>query len=303
MLEHELCSRLSHTGYDLTQMLCGDPSAAITSALVIASIGIAVSAAEDLVRIDVFSDKGVLSWEILRVTQPAPPLLVLRRARDGIFTPTGFTLLLIMKAGAAIATVVTIAMAPHRKFVLLVLCATVLGSLVLLRRRTTYGLDGSDDMMTVTFLACTVFFACPSASVGQMAATMYIAVQSVLSYFVSGVAKLASPSWRRGDAIAGVLNTTIYGSPTVGGFLQGRHRLGLALSWAVIVFECLFVSTLFFGGTRVLYLILGVGVLFHASTAVLMGLNGFLWAFTATYPPVAFASCVTSGWLVASLQQ
>jgi hypothetical protein len=103
--------------------------------------------------------------------------------------------------------------------------------------------------------------------------------------------------------IAGVLNTTIYGHATVGEFLQDRRRLGLLLCWAVIVFEFLFISTLFIGDTHIRYLILGMGVFFHASTAVLMGLNGFFWAFAATYPAVVFTSWVITGWLAKSAPQ
>lgn len=267
----------------------GTPDAAIGMVLVLAGIGITISACEDLARIDVFMDDGVLSWEVMRVTQPAPRWMILRRSREWLFTANGFRLLLLAKAGAAIGIVAVVVLAPDRTLILLGLCGIVLGSLVLFRRRTTFGLDGSDDMMTVIFLASTVLFATPSHSVAQAAAVLYIAVQSLLSYAISGVAKLASPSWRRGEALAGVLTTAIYGNASIGAFLSGRRRLGFVLCWAVISFECLFIGAFVVSNNSILYLILGAGVLFHAATAVLMGLNGFFWAFTATYPAIIFA--------------
>ena len=41
-----------------------------------------------------------------------------------------------------------------------------------------------------------------------------------------------------------------------------------------------------------MWVMLGVGVLFHATIAALMGLNSFFIAFVATYPAVAYLNAL-----------
>ena len=40
------------------------------------------------------------------------------------------------------------------------------------------------------------------------------------------------------------------------------------------------------------FVFLAGGLLFHVASAVLMGLNTFLWAFGATYPAVFYCSVI-----------
>lgn len=42
----------------------------------------------------------------------------------------------------------------------------------------------------------------------------------------------------------------------------------------------------------IMWVMLGVGVLFHATIAALMGLNSFFIAFVATYPAVAYLNAL-----------
>lgn len=62
------------------------------------------------------------------------------------------------------------------------------------------------------------------------------------------------------------------------------------MAWAVIAFEVLFPLSLCFGSTGA---IVGMAVAgsFHLATAVLMGLNSFLWAFLAAFPAYYYVAC------------
>ncbi|MDN4521631.1 hypothetical protein [Mycolicibacterium austroafricanum] len=267
------------------------------AALLIASVGVAVSAAEELYRLDVFSDSGILSWSVLRFTRRRARLRSVQELADLLFRPRAFAALLVAKLAAGLSVVaLTIAGSPPRPL-LAALSAAVLALVLLMKRRTTFGLDGSDHMQVVVFLGATAFLVVPQDSLAATAAVLYVAAQAVLAYVVAGVAKLAGPAWRDGSALGGIMTTKIYGTRWVGEFLTGRPLLGLAACWAVILFEMGFVAVLFVD-QRAMWGLLAVGVLFHASTAVLMGLNGFLLAFTATYPAVAYAHhLLHAGWL------
>ncbi|RUP36901.1 MAG: hypothetical protein EKK60_13875 [Gordonia sp. (in: high G+C Gram-positive bacteria)] len=272
-------------------------STAMYAALLIASVGVAVSAAEELYRLDVFSDSGILSWSVLRFTRRRARLRSVQELADLLFRPRAFAALLVAKLAAGLSVVaLTIAGSPPRPM-LAALSAAVLALVLLMKRRTTFGLDGSDHMQVVVFLGATAFLVVPQDSLAATAAVLYVAAQAVLAYVVAGVAKLAGPAWRDGSALGGIMTTKIYGTRWVGEFLTGRPLLGLAACWAVILFEMGFVAVLFVD-QRAMWGLLAVGVLFHASTAVLMGLNGFLLAFTATYPAVAYAHhLLHAGWL------
>ena len=119
----------------------------------------------------------------------------------------------------------------------------------------------------------------------------------MLAYLIAGIAKLAGPSWRDGSAIGGIMTTKIYGNSTVAAMLRGQARLGRVACWIVITFEVTFVAVLFVD-RRIMWIMLGVGVLFHASIAALMGLNSFFMAFVATYPAIAYVNTLVHGFVL-----
>src|ERR1700754_4213072 len=119
-------------------------------------------------------------------------------------------------------------------------------------------------------------------------AVIFIAAQAVLSYFTAGVAKLISPIWRRGEAMPAILGTYIHGLAPVSRVMASRPALGFVLGWTVILFEVSFPVVLI-APESVAVAILGVGLTFHLVSAVLMGLNSFVWPFPATYACVLAA--------------
>lgn len=116
----------------------------------------------------------------------------------------------------------------------------------------------------------------------------WIAAQSVLSYFLAGIAKLKTYNWRTGLALQALLRTdgpyTIF-KPTRK-FAESK-ALCAGLSWMIIGFEIAFPLVLILPWEGKLVM-LSIGSLFHITNAVVLGLNRFIWAWAATYPALLY---------------
>lgn len=116
----------------------------------------------------------------------------------------------------------------------------------------------------------------------------WIAAQSVLSYFLAGLAKLKNVGWRNGAALQNLLRSD---GPYV--LLSGVRGLANAkpfcvlLGWGVVAFELFFPVVLILP-TEGKWVLLGLGLAFHLANAVVLGLNRFVWAWTATYPALLY---------------
>lgn len=118
----------------------------------------------------------------------------------------------------------------------------------------------------------------------------FISGQLLLSYFIAGIRKCLSPVWRNGNALQLIFKTSAYGHPFVYR-LSKINRLSSLLSWGVILFEMFFFMILFVD-PKFLPLFFLAGFLFHLSNAFFIGLNNFLFAFSATYPVLFY--CIQS---------
>ena len=141
--------------------------------------------------------------------------------------------------------------------------------------------------MTMVVLAGLLTCGILSNSRWQAVGLWFIAAQSVLSYFSSGVAKLVSPVWRSGDAIVGILRTETFGNPKLATFLKDRPAAAKSLCWLTILFECCFPIVLVVPSPYP-WFIVAAGLGFHVGVALVMDLNAFVWAFLATYPAILF---------------
>lgn len=116
----------------------------------------------------------------------------------------------------------------------------------------------------------------------------WIAAQSVLSYFIAGGAKLRNRDWRNGVAMANLLRTegpyVLFRPARVVG---NSRTLCVALSWALVLFELVFPFVLLLPWEAKL-VVLAAGFLFHLANAAVLGLNRFVWAWSATYPALLF---------------
>ena len=160
-----------------------------------------------------------------------------------------------------------------------------LGTNAYLHVRRQIGSSGAEQLTLIVLVTFGLVMAAGGGSGARQLGDSFIAAQIVLAYFASGVSKLASPVWRRGEAMRGVLSTEGYGVPRLARILVAHPRLDEVMCWSVMAWEVAFPLVLIAPRSAMIGL-LAVGVTFHASCAFLMGLNRFPWAFCGCYPAV-----------------
>ncbi|MDQ3706524.1 MAG: hypothetical protein M3437_15165 [Chloroflexota bacterium] len=242
----------------------------------IVACGLAVSALELLSIRHHFGREGVFNFGTISVFRRQ---LVVLRTLDRYIV-----FLLSLQFAASIALV---ALGPFSLLGRLLLALAFLATMAARWRRHIGG-DGAEQMALLVLAAVGLALLPWPGSDRMVAATTFIAAQAGLSYLTAGVAKLISPIWRDGSALPAILSTYNHGHPWAAGFLHQHTKLAQLLCWSVITFECLF-PVLVLGPSWLAVSAFICGFAFHAGCAVLMGLNGFLWSFPATYPCVMAA--------------
>lgn len=159
----------------------------------------------------------------------------------------------------------------------------VINSLFILRRFQGPYNGGSDRMgLLILCTLCLTNFM-PTIKL-QEYVFGYLAIQLVLSYFISGWVKIINPQWRNGHALQDVFFYTAYpASESFRNFANWPKTL-LLMSWAVIIFELLFPLALFTQATLIAGLV--IAAIFHFTNACLFGLNRFFWFWISAYPSI-----------------
>lgn len=251
----------------------------------LAATGVILSSLEYLTQPEHFDDKGgLLSWEIGR-TKFRTTSRTSFKLLDKAFQTPGVHVLIGLRVAAAALTIAPGVNPRVKAAATLYLTATNWA----LHLRNSYGADGSDQMTIIVYAslaACRIF---PNDRQVKEIATMFVAAQSCLSYLAAGAAKIVSPYWRDGTAMTGVFRTKTFGQRHVAAVLKRYPILAKAGGWGVILGEMLFPLAMI-GNKHVARGLLATGTAFHAGNALFMGLNRFMWAFSATYPSVAYHS-------------
>ena len=249
----------------------------------LAAVGIVISSLETVVDRRAFGDAGPFAAGIFRVLRGVNAPRLLSDSRNLT------TLALALLAGAALLATLGSGHAAGRGSLVLVAVSTTV-----LRWRRVVGSDGAEQLNSIILISATLAFVPVADDWRVGAAVLFIAAQATLAYVTAGTAKLVSPVWRGGLALPAIVNTRIHGTPLAARLLSRHQRLGTLVGWFVILFEVLFVAV-YFAPEPLAAGILFAGVSFHAGCAVIMGLNGFLWAFPATYACVWAARDALSG--------
>ncbi|WP_299925086.1 HTTM domain-containing protein [uncultured Pelagimonas sp.] len=142
--------------------------------------------------------------------------------------------------------------------------------------------NGGSDKMTMLIVTCLSAYHLAPSERWQEMAMAYLAVQLVLSYFVSGYIKIIKADWRRGEALQDVFRFSAY---PVSDRLRGwadHPRLLWLMSWCVMGFEVLFPLALLHPWLLTLGLL--IAATFHLANACLFGLNRFFWIWLCAYP-------------------
>ena len=255
-----------------------------------------LSSLENLAAQADWAEGGLLHWRVARLARGSRKVH-LNRATRALLDRLGelpFRLLLVVQFVAT----ATVLWRPTLTAVL----ASALAIHILCMKRHYLSNDGSDDASVAILLVVLVSRIGRGGDV-QLATALVIAAEACLAYFVSGISKLQSDVWRNGDALARILRTRIFGASWAATLIGRAPRLARLNCRLIVLWEFSFVLVLFVP-LQVALAIVGIGVLFHAGCAVLMGLNTFVWSFAATYPAVIFANVqlhrvLGAGWCAA----
>lgn len=148
-----------------------------------------------------------------------------------------------------------------------------------------HGTDGADQMMTIVLVSLILFYCTPDPLV-KRAATWFLALQVILSYFTAGLIKLWSPEWLQGSILKKSLALGL-GSETLCKWLPDNKLLNQGLCLSVVAYECIFPAVIFLSpGVRIGFLLMGV--LLHVTNAIAFGLPRFIFTFAAAYPVVFY---------------
>lgn len=144
--------------------------------------------------------------------------------------------------------------------------------------------NGGADRMSLLILVCLFLLHLATTPRWQEVAFGYLALQLMLSYFISGWVKVVNPDWRNGRALRDVFQFSVYPASESLREWSDSPRVLYVMSWAVMLFELLFPLALL--SKQSLVMALFVAASFHFANACLFGLNRFFWIWLVAYPSI-----------------
>jgi hypothetical protein len=234
---------------------------------------------------------GLLPWSIVRREHERLPR-PLRAALDALLGERGFVVVVAVRIAAAFALVVDPAGA--RPAAGIAFAASLLVS-VRFRGREN---GASDAMTNLVLLALCIASVGAVVGVGvdvdvEQLAVGFVAAQALLSYVAAGLAKLRSPSWRRGTALAAFVSVERFGVPQTLRRVLAQPIIGAVAGFVVVAWQL--ASPLALTSTWAAVSFCVVGLFFHAANFVAFGLNRFVFAWAATYPAIVWCATRLAG--------
>lgn len=237
---------------------------------------------EDLRVFSVFSEKGLLSWKVGKTISKITVKGGASKIYSLIMNDQPFKYSLVLKL---ILSCLLFFISLYGIISSLLFCSLfLLHALIFVR--TPYSLDGAYQMSLVVLFSLSLGSISGTQSNSSSLCLYYIAIQLIISYFISGYSKLLSIVWRKGYAANLVFSTKIYGHSLIHNMVQHRPT-AYALCWCVMVFESLFFLSIFMAPSFSLFFI-ACSFFFHLANAIFMGLNNFLFSFSSTYPSLIY---------------
>lgn len=250
----------------------------------IMSLGLIVSTCEDLVNWKIYQENGLLSWKVSRHSAPGllNHKLLSKLAWIFNYRPFGFILI------SSLALSVVLLLYTINGIATPIIPAALLITRLLILIRSYYGLDGSFQMNLVVLLTLTIAMMSNIHSQVAEVCLWFLAGELTVSYLIAGVAKIASPVWRKSYALNAIFSTRMYGHGAIYHLVTKYRYIPPILCWGTLVFELGFSAALASQELCVMFCL--VGIAFHLFNAIFMGLNTFLFSFLSTYP--AFIFCM-----------
>jgi hypothetical protein len=262
----------------MTAQLLADATAALPAMRVLIAAWMLLAIAQWLTSAGLFAPDGLMPWAALAAQRGRPRIGRLRRRMSVGLLRTILVIQLIAAIVLGISGSLDAAI-----FCLSVLIASHAGLLML---SGEFWADGAAKMGMIAMAGALM------VAIGvrghepaiALAGIIVAGGQLTLSYAVAGFSKLAIRTWRDGRELQDSMAAEAWGHPLIAK-LTRYHPVALAASWGVMLLEAAFPLALL-APTPWLVAALGLMLLFHFATAVVMGLNLFPWAFAAAYPAV-----------------
>ena len=251
--------------------------------LCILSMGLFIAALEDLKSWSIFKPTGLLSWKVAKLSFKWRQKDLRQRFFNLVLQDDVFKCSIYLRAFSSLLLFII--------SLLNIISPTLICSVfflnLLMNFRTPYGLDGSYQMTLVILFALSLGSLFGVDSPVSSMCFLFLAGELLTSSFIAGFNKLISPMWRTSSALNGIFSTRNYGHGFFFQLITRTQLLTTFLSWFVFLFEMLFFTVLFF---HPMYTILffTIGLLFHVFNAIFMGLNNFLFTFSAAYPALFY---------------
>lgn len=253
------------------------PSMTLLSVQSLIAVAVALQTIEHLMARHAWSESGAWRWSHIREEfTKLPGFSVL----DSLLSHPMFSLVLIARLVFSVLALFS----PHPVWPLSLLITTVLISI---RWRGSFN-GGSDAMTIVILTALSVARFFPGSEAIQQGTIWYIAVQAGLSYFVAGWSKIGKASWRSGQALPAIFQTSAYTASPGMNWIIGHPLVCFSMAWTVLIFECTF-PVAFLSPTLCLFY-LGFALVFHLTNVYILGLNRFVFAWVASYPALYYCS-------------
>lgn len=262
-----------------------DPQFFLNLTLALVGIGVVLSSLEDLRRYRSFSDDGLQSWRVARLHNRILSRTPVRVLADAVLSYSRFRWLIATRL-SVMCLLLTFQFGDWAQTSLLFLLGVCT---VAYNVRSPFGLSGDHQMTTIIVVALLFASLVPDGHIVEYLSLWFIAIQGVLSYVIAGWFKLASSTWRSGDALLGIMRTDVYGNRSYYRMLRRWPPVATGTAWTVIAFESLF-FLVFANQPALTFGFLLMGALFHLHAAFIMRLNLFFWAFVATYPAIVFCA-------------
>ena len=267
-------------------MLTIESAARITA--VIVSIGILQGSLQLLLSLKEFCSSGLFDWNSRQILTGPHSM-----SRGWMVGNSGSVWLRVVVIARIVCSVGLIT--PFQSNLLYGSYASIiLLSSLFLAYQIRYGKDGSNQISFIILAGLAFIFLLPVSSPFQPVGLYFIAAQALFSYFAAGISKISNAKWREGSALKSILNTATYGHFKAAAALNRRPWVGGFVGWSVIIVEIVFPVALV-SPPGVLITLLFAGAMLHLGTAVLIGLDTFFWAFTATFPAIIFVHGVLLG--------
>lgn len=120
----------------------------------------------------------------------------------------------------------------------------------------------------------------------QFAGIIYIFITLITSYFRAGLSKVKNNGWLSGSELIAFANNTIYKNNNFIIRLINLPIISKILSWTIIIWELVFVISVFNYDLAIIFIL--IGVVFHIMNYYVFGLNRFVFTWLATYPSLIY---------------